>query len=1051
MAFEFGILICDKLKENTLEKTTCDVIITGVGKVSVREEDGILGYEWEETNHRLGLCEIENTVSISDFVYKQIRCEGAYPILPHYVTDVIKYGMVIDRNDHQIRVDRDEKSIGKIQIQPYFGDMYFSPEYYPATFVKREPLPISVDMIRDYIGARMRGIEARAGRIKEGGGNLLECARRWEKAAYERIENERALRCVVHETDPTYQILKKLRFGFIYPHYYVLNTDYNPTTVTRTSRINDWLLKEKTQGVVKTAEAYSDNAELKTLAERMEEEELTKDIIRAVIRYGAKYATRSGMREDTLSLQELDRYCDSLTTFVHKKKKDEGDDETARTIIRNQWIKGMPRMDFKKEMKITRGPIANWSFFMSIDAFKRNNKVDINPNHQTWKDHIKEVTDQMKRAQQGNSNKPLKIQIDGVSILTNEKYGTVGHWVDWVVDLIMLAQVKMLIKEYKFRRLNSQNLMSGMNKLVGALRCYAYCLILALYDYYGQDIEGFKKGSNSSAILETVIQMFPNFKQEIQANFGINLNIKDKKQSLFVERTMHSDFSSNEEYGYKFVFGWAARGEEVLSNYGDILSDEVEELFTKLRKKEHWDKVVEDPESYFVDELYQKNPAEVFFSAGYDTDQNVVIDGKMTEGVTYFSKRFVSYWYRVEKITTKHLEFLNEEDRKVAQFDFEDYKPMAIGEMGIHASTYKYESLLLGKNRGQKVKDSIALCNYDLALTNFEVSRRQDCCWISSCSAIELSMRANITIAIFRRIEDRRYESFAKILSELSQQQDLYFPTYKHYYLFVLQKVLRDERRIDQNRMCTELFDIQRRRGILLSFTTLRFWNDSEFLGDTLMMNFLLWVVFEMENVDVDYGKKWHPLLVSSEKGLRVIAVDVFNSMMGVSTSGWLPYVERICSESDMRRRLNADELELKRWFFDYYATLLLERRGEPRLSFKYEGLTTWIGSNCGGVRDYVVQLLPMRKPKPGLLCIAYGDDVNVQWVEHELRDFLTHEGSLGLVVISGKMLVNKSKLRVRNLKIYNRGTLDSLFLISGGSYTFGNKFLLSKLMAKAE
>ncbi|ALM00124.1 major outer capsid protein [African horse sickness virus 9] len=1051
MAFEFGILQTDKIRENTLEKTNCDVILTKENRVRMKEVEGVKGYYWEDTDHRLGLCEVEHTVSVRDFVYKQTKCEGSYPVVPLYMIDAIKYGRMIDRNDHQIRVDKDDKILSKIQVQPYLGDAYFSPEYYIATFFKREPLPIHVDMIRDYIGKRINYFERElSGGVRDA--NLEMIVEKWKDNTYKRIEGEKATMCVRHEPDSVLQMLKKMRFGMLYPNYYMLNTDYIVTESSKEAPLNRWLVKEKTVGKVKAAEAFAGNSLLKSLASRMEDEELSREIIIAVINYGSKFGTRSGKKKDLMTIDKLEKYCDSLTTFVHKKKRDEGDDETARAIIRNQWIKGMPSMNLKKEMKVSRGPIQNWSFFMSLEMFKRNNKVDIDPNHDTWKNHVKEIRERMQKEQSANSNSPLKIQVDGVSLSTGEFYGTVEHWIDWVVDLIMLAQVKRLIKEYKFVRLETSNLMAGMNKLVGALRCYAYCLILALYDFYGADIEGFEKGSNSSAIVETVVQMFPNFKQEIQANFGINLNIKDKKQALFVRMDMDSEFSEDEQKGYMFEYGWAKREEQIWSNYGDILTDLVEQLYKSILNHEEWEKIVDDPEKYFYDDLFNASPETAFISKGYDPDNNIVIEGKVGQDVTYFSKRFVSYWYRVRQVqTSKGAERRSIEDVKYREFDIESFKPYAIGEIGIHASTYKYQDLLAGRNRGEKVKDSQALVWYDFALTNYTLVRPQDRCWIMSCTDCEYTLRFATITMIFERLSEEADLSYHDILLKVREYPIQSFASYKHFYVRVLQHVFRDNQEIDVLEFCTRMLDPRTREAGLNKFSRFRQWRESEFLIDALKMNFLLWVVFELENIDVDYSKKRHPLLISTDKGLRVVSVDLFNSMLSVSLSGWIPYVERVCERSEAKRRLNADELKLKNWFIAYYVTLPLLRRAEPRMSFKYEGITTWIGSNCGGVRDYLIQMLPARKPKPGVLILAYGAEINVAWLNHALRDILSLEGSLGIIIVSDGSVVNKSKLRVRDMKIYNRGEVDRLILISSGDYTFGNKYLLSKLMAKIE
>ncbi|AJU57433.1 VP2 [Orbivirus alphaequi] len=1056
MASEFGVLLTDKVEGDALEKTNCEVILTRSGRVRRREVDGVKGYEWEFTDHRLGLCEIEHTMSMADFFYNQIKYEGAYPIFPHYITDVLKYGKMVDRNDHQIRVDRDVKELSKILIQPYFGEAYFSPEFYTSTFLKRQAIQMNVEMLRAFVPKRVAFYEDDMRRSGAINGNWIGALQAWKEKADLQMSREgnSQTNCVDHNADVIYQHMKKLRFGLLYPHYYMLNSEYTVEEKSKGGLIANWLVKEKAAGRAENSPMYSGVGPLNTLRERIERDELDEKVIQEIIAYGSKFSTYAGTRTGDLTLNELVKYCESLTTFVHKKKK-EGEDETAREFFKSKWIQGMPKMNFENEMIMSRKSWANTKFFWSIDMFKRNNGVDIDPNGKNWKDYKKKIQEQLDEAQKKNNNEPYKVMVDGVNIMTNKKYGSVENWVDWVVNYIMLSHVKRLVKDYKFKRLKPDNLMSGMNKLVGALRCYAYCLILALYDYFGEDIEGFKKGTNAASIVETVSQMFPQFRKEVSETFGITLNTKDVKYELFIARDMSAKEAQSGEVGYKFQYGWRKTDQKVMSDYADILSEKVEALYQALLSGRKWSDIADDTEEYFIDDLYVNKPDRVFERAGLDPERHIKVKGAMNELTTYFSKRFVSYWYKITKVEARDLLTLADiggDAKKYTQFDPDDFKPMAVAELGAHASTYVYQNLILGRNRGEKIDDAKEIVWYDLSLTNFGCSRSLDSCWVGSVARSELNLRFHLISAIFERYQhDARRSSFYEIIFDLPSKKERIFPSYKHYYVALLQNIFNDTQRLEVMDYCERLMNPETRMSALLSLQGFKNCVESEFVAPTLKMNALLWVLADMENIDINYSNKRMPLLLSTEKGLRVISIDMFNGMLGVSYSGWIPYLERICSEVNLQRRLRADELKLKKWFISYYATHKVERRAEPRMSFKMEGISTWIGSNCGGVQDYVLHLIPSRKPKPGLLFLIYADDGDVDWVANMLSDVIGSEGSLGFIFINDRTFVNKSQLKVRTLKIYNRGMLDRLILISGGNYTFGNKFLLSKLLAKTE
>ncbi|AFK24717.1 VP2 [Orbivirus alphaequi] len=1060
MASEFGILMTNEKFDPSLEKTICDVIVTKKGRVKHKEVDGVCGYEWDETNHRFGLCEVEHDMSISEFMYNEIRCEGAYPIFPRYIIDTLKYEKFIDRNDHQIRVDRDDNEMRKILIQPYAGEMYFSPECYPSVFLRREARSQKLDRIRNYIGKRVEFYEEESKRKAILDQNKMSKVEQWRDAVNERIVSIEPKRgeCYDHGTDIIYQFIKKLRFGMMYPHYYVLHSDYCIVPNKGGTSIGSWHIRKRTEGDAKASAMYSGKGPLNDLRVKIERDDLSRETIIQIIEYGKKFNSSAGDKQGNISIEKLVEYCDFLTTFVHAKKKEEGEDDTARQEIRKAWVKGMPYMDFSKPMKITRGFNRNMLFFAALDSFRKRNGVDVDPNKGKWKEHIKEVTEKLKKAQTENGGQPCQVSIDGVNVLTNVDYGTVNHWIDWVTDIIMVVQTKRLVKEYAFKKLKSENLLAGMNSLVGVLRCYMYCLALAIYDFYEGTIDGFKKGSNASAIIETVAQMFPDFRRELVEKFGIDLRMKEITRELFVGKSMTSKFMEEGEYGYKFAYGWRRDGFAVMEDYGEILTEKVEDLYKGVLLGRKWEDEVDDPESYFYDDLYTNEPHRVFLSAGKDVDNNITLRSISQAETTYLSKRFVSYWYRISQVevTKARNEVLdmNEKQKPYFEFEYDDFKPCSIGELGIHASTYIYQNLLVGRNRGEEILDSKELVWMDMSLLNFGAVRSHDRCWISSSVAIEVNLRHALIVRIFSRFDMMsERETFSTILEKVMEdvKELRFFPTYRHYYLETLQRVFNDERRLEVDDFYMRLYDVQTREQALNTFTDFHRCVESELLLPTLKLNFLLWIVFEMENVEVNAAYKRHPLLISTAKGLRVIGVDIFNSQLSISMSGWIPYVERMCAESKVQTKLTADELKLKRWFISYYTTLKLDRRAEPRMSFKFEGLSTWIGSNCGGVRDYVIQMLPTRKPKPGALMVVYARDSRIEWIEAELSQWLQMEGSLGLILVHDSGIINKSVLRARTLKIYNRGSMDTLILISSGVYTFGNKFLLSKLLAKTE
>ncbi|ALM00106.1 major outer capsid protein [African horse sickness virus 7] len=1057
MASEFGILYTDQIYEQTLEKTSCDVIVTKENAVKRVEIDGVLGYEWGATNHRLGLCEIEHVKTISEFMYEQIKCEGAYPVFPHYVIDALKYNKVIERNDNQVRVDRDDVKLQKIKIQPYFGEAFFSPETYSSTFCKRQAIRGHVAKMRTFAKDRI-DFEESSAQTKYVNGNKVKILEVWKGQTDARMlmEGQRE-KCVAHEVDPIYQLIKKMRYGMMYPTHYMLSQRYRIISERRKMEIEKWLLEKIERGVQRGAAGAKGNESLARLEKLMQKEELENSVIENVIRYGSQFSAHAGEKTNDIPLSVLIKYCESLTTFVHKKNREGGDNQTARDEIRKAMVHNMPTMNHNNPMKVTKN-FKNFLFFAYLDGFKRNNGVDINPNNSTWIEHKKKMAEKLKDEQQRNQNRPMLVLIDGVYVSTSVEYGTVTHWVDWVVDIIMTTQVERMIKEYDFKRLERKQLISGMNKLEDGVKCYAYCLILALYDYYGDAIEGFAQGTRAGSIVETISQMFPEFRSDVAEKFGIKLTIKDESEELFVQKDMNSEFLDEGEMGYKFVFGWKNTDFKVQSNYGEIVSEEVERLFKVILEGKEWSNEVEDPEDYFVDNLFNKTPDAVFERDGVDGSNRIIVKNKTTlrEGQRHFSARFVSYWYTFEKVEVGRMMAridIHDRETKFSEFDVDDYKPCSVAEMGLHSSTYIYQDLLIGSNRGEHVIDAKELVWYDIALTNYGTTRYFDQCWPSSCSTTELSMRYFLITEIFQRYRTDDRSSFADILEKMRKNgyPRRSFLTYKHYYVAVIQEVFGDQRPVDVYSFCTDIFKKERRRGILSMFPTFSTLIKSEKLIDALFLNFLLWVVFEMENVDISFANKRHPLLISHDKGLRLIGVDLFNSTLSISMGGWIPYVERICHADHVARKLNADELKIKRWFIDYYMDLSLDRRAEPRMSFKYEGLATWVGSNCGGVRDYIIQELPMRKPKPGLLMLVYGEDGDPKWVEWAIKDFTQIEGSLGFIYIDPISVVNKSTFRTREMKIYNRGRLDRLILISSGNYTFGNKFLLSKLLSKAE
>ncbi|ALM00058.1 major outer capsid protein [African horse sickness virus 2] len=1056
MASEFGILFTEKIHDQTLEKTNCDVIITEERKVNRREVEGVRGYVWEETNHRFGLCENSFDEKISETMYCQIKCEGAYPIFPHYIVDALRYGKMIDRNDNQVRVDQDDKRLMKIKIQPYMGEMYFSPESYSTVFCKRQAELMSIEDLRYPFDIRCDFEETSLQTESSLDGKKLRLLGKWKRATQERMheENDRG-KCAGHDEDVLYQLVKKLRYGLLYPHSYTLNTKYkivNPNV----SQIKDWLLKTR-DGIREESGVSDKRGPLAELVSAIKDEELSRGVIERIVQYGSQFSSCAGEREDDIPIETLNRYCDSLTTFVHRKKRERGDDTTARDVFRNALVGSMPKMDFKNQMKMTRG-WGNYTFFSYIDRFSRTYKTNIDPNKNLWNEHKQKVKKQLEEKQKENGS-PMSVQIDGVYIRTDVPYGTVDHWVDWVVDTIMLKETDKMIKDYEFKKLKREELIAGMNKLEDGLRCIVYCLILALYDYYGAEIEGFKKGTNASSIVETVSQMFPNFRGDIIDKFGIQLKVKREAEELFLPKDMVSSFLEDGEEGYKYQYGWRDNEELVASDYGEILTQSVQILFEGLMRGEKWTSIIDDPQSYFEDDIFAGKANRMFLRGGETVERHVKLkvnaQTENVEGITYFSKRFVSYWFRIERTThVKEGRRIDIRDRKTGyqQFDVEDFKPASVGELGFHASTYIYQDLLVGANRGERVKDAKELVWMDLSLTNFGFVRSYNRCWIAAFVEAEISLRFYLITSIFCRYFTGDRKSFAKILDGVkSLKERLWFPTYKHYYVAVIQKIYSDDRNLDRNEFCNRVMNIMTRRSVLNEFERFRRAIESPKLIDTLSLNFLLWIIFEQENIDVNFADKRHPLLISTTKGLRVIPIDVFNSSLALSPSGWIPYVERICAEAKENRTLSSDELKIKTWFVEYYLNINLERRAEPRMSFKSETLITWIGSNCGGVTDYVVQLLPVRKPKPGLLVVVYSEDGSGKWAEWALRDFLDVEGSLGLIFITRKTVKNGSALGVRDLKIYNRGRVDRLVLISSGVYTFGNKFLFSKLLSKIE
>nr|QCY50060.1 VP2 [Palyam virus] len=197
------------------------------------------------------------------------------------------------------------------------------------------------------------------------------------------------------------------------------------------------------------------------------------------------------------------------------------------------------------------------------------------------------------------------------------------------------------------------------------------------------------------------------------------------------------------------------------------------------------------------------------------------------------------------------------------------------------------------------------------------------------------------------------------------------------------------------------------------------------------------------------------PVLIYTEQGMRMIPVSVDHVKSSQNISDWGMYLEGFMTEESGETLLTEKEQMIKIAFLRYYSELKIDNRFlQHRRQYKLEMLESWIGVNCRGYVDVLLQMIPIRTPKRGFLLLALCDRSEVYpYVVARARRLFESvlTSNLGIVLINvDNDEVIHDKLIDISVSRYSKLEGDQpavIWLIQTENSKFGNKHMIAKLM----
>nr|QCU80244.1 VP2 [Palyam virus] len=197
------------------------------------------------------------------------------------------------------------------------------------------------------------------------------------------------------------------------------------------------------------------------------------------------------------------------------------------------------------------------------------------------------------------------------------------------------------------------------------------------------------------------------------------------------------------------------------------------------------------------------------------------------------------------------------------------------------------------------------------------------------------------------------------------------------------------------------------------------------------------------------------PILIYTEQGVRMIPVSVNNVKSSQNISDWGMYLEGFMSRESGEMTLTEKEQAIKLAFLKYYSDLKIDNRFfQHRRQYKLEMLESWIGVNCRGYVDVLLQMIPIRTPKRGFLLLALCDSSEVYpyvvaRVRRLFESVLASNHGIILINVDNSEVVH-DKLTDVSISKYSKLEGDQpaiIWLMQTENSKFGNKHMIAKLM----
>nr|BAQ23258.1 outer capsid protein VP2 [Bunyip Creek virus]BCR31589.1 VP2 protein [Palyam virus] len=557
-----------------------------------------------------------------------------------------------------------------------------------------------------------------------------------------------------------------------------------------------------------------------------------------------------------------------------------------------------------------------------------------------------------------------------------------------------------------------------------------------------------------STILQACIDLNPRVLDECRQklNFEVSCGLEATDPTTNLGSYSERDVLSVSYVEMQWVGDQMLDGNEIDCTDVDVL-DSNEESFIATG----WSAVSKNTDSYFNDIKVHDFPQ---LSKFEQKGRNILVTLKRDEEWNK-PKRFSSYMFRI-KI---------EDSVKIRIGDHDVYEvkgrkyPYPFSELGPHTRTYMLESMLTGQTRIMTKEPNekwLWIKNeFQQRGAQHRVGSEWEGCGASEWSHIYLNEMARLLQFTLRRIcEVGPHPPFSKF------EDDKWLDSMNYHIDNLKPRDLCDAISMALVKVCNfplatreQLFyiahSINKVEAMIEVFPKIR-----NLINDHTVISFYSLNIIPILLTVIPYGRivdNHIPIIIHTDVGMRVIPGSTYNVKSGQNMSDWLMYLESVVDRRQGSRNLTNHEREVKSAFLRYYEHVIIKSRfSRAALKYKLEMLESWVGINCSGYFDSMVQVVPIRSPKKGFVLLILSDDTKpLAYIHARLLRMFSHvwTSCRGIHIID----VRKGELAdgcVGDSRVvqYRRIDMDQsvdVWVLTAPNATFGNKHMITKLLSK--